>query len=181
MGIILNGVNHVAAYKGGTEIGSIYKGSTQVWQRAADNLLLPNLIAGQGTLSGITLVLNEDKSVSVSGTATGNVNAKISNGVELNSQRPAAWDDESIPGITLAPVTLGAEIVSGSVASANTDCCNLTLRYSALVIFLNCKIGDGMYNIDGTPTDPITQMVLYIKQGATFTDFCFRPYARFTS
>ena len=176
--IRFNGLDHVAVYKGSTEINKIYKGSELVWEKPVSNMLLEYLIAGTGTHAGVTVTINADKTILITGTATGNVNAKVSNGLELLSTRPTTWNSPDLGNIPLAPLLLGVDVISGTVYNQQTDSCNYTLRYSSDLVFLNCKIGDAMYSINGTPNDTIKQNVIYIRTGTTFTDYLIRPYVR---
>lgn len=181
MGIYLNNVNHNAVHRGGVSHMKAYRGSVLVWERgplAESNLLKPYLLAGSASFAGITVTVNADGTVLMNGTASAQVNAKISNGLDLQTSRPAAWNSDGLAGIPTAPLTLGCEVVSGSAYSAETDSCNLTLRYSAERIFLNCKVGDGMYSVGGTPTETLTQCVVYVRGGTVFSEFLFQPYVR---
>lgn len=179
--IRFNGLNHNAVHRGGVSHVRAYHGSALVWEKETEppaevNLLKEYLTAGTALFAGVTLTVNADGTVLITGTATGQINAKISNGVDMQSVRPAAWNDESLAGIPLAAITLGAEVVSGTVTNAAGDSCNLTLRYSAETIFLNCKVGDGMYSIGGTPTAALSQCVVYIRSGTVFDSLLLRPY-----
>ena len=179
--IRFNGLDHNAVHRGGgVSHVRAYHGSALVWEAETPvvdaNLLKEYLTAGTASFAGVTLTVNADGTVLITGTATGQINAKISNGVDMQSARPAAWNDESLAGIPLAAITLGAEVVSGSVANSAGDSCNLTLRYSAETIFLNCKVGDGMYSIGGTPTAALSQCVVYIRSGTVFDSLLLRPY-----
>lgn len=178
-GIYLGNVKHVAVHKGGVSFSRIYRGSTLVWEKeepAGTNLLVQYLTADTDTFGGVTVTVNSSGSILFSGTATSQINAKVSNGVEMLATRPAAWNSDSLAGVPLAALTLGCEVVSGSVYNPASDSCNLTLRYSADSIFLNCKVGDGMYSIGGTPAAALTQCVVYIRSGTVFSDLLIRPY-----
>lgn len=180
-GIYFNGVKHSAVHKGGVSHVRAYHGSVLVWERASppeSNLLLAYLSAGSGTFSGVSVSVNADGSVLFTGTATGQVNAKLSNGVDLQASRPSSWNADSLAGIPLSPLTLGCELVSGSVTNPQTDSCNLTLRYSAESIFLNCKVGNGVLSVEGTPTAALSQCVVYIRAGTVFDSLLMRPYVR---
>lgn len=178
--IRFNGYDHDAVHLGGVSHVRAYHGSVLVWEKAAPvetNLLKQYLTAGSLTFAGVSVTVNADGSVLFEGTAASQINAKISNGLDVQSARPSTWNGDSLAGIPAAALTLGAEVVSGSAVNASGDACNLTLRYSADTIFLNCKVGDGVFSVGGTPTAALTQCVVYIRSGTVFTGFLLRPYA----
>lgn len=179
MGIYLNSVNHNAVHRGGVSHVRAYRGAALVWEKETPvetNLLRQYLAEGSISFAGVTVTVNADGTILINGTASGQINAKVSNGLDMQTTRPAAWNGESLAGIPLAPITLGCEAASGTVTNTAGDSCNVTLRYSADSIFLNCKVGDGMYSIGGTPTAALTQCVVYVRSGTVFDNLLLRPY-----
>lgn len=183
-GIFLNGVKHNAVCLGGVSHVRAYKGAALVWEKAATpppvavNLLAQYLTAGSAVFNGVTLTINADGSVLFNGTASAQINAKLSNGVEMVSQRPASWSSGAMADIPLSPITLGADVVSGSMTNAAADSFNLTLRYDAETICLNCKLNDGMPSVAGTPTTAVALCALFIRGGTVLNNLLIRPYVR---
>lgn len=135
---------------------------------APPNLLLPSLLPATATGGGISVTIHEDGTVTLDGTVTVTtaLNVKVTRGLVISEPRPAAWDADALPGVIPGQAaTLTVTKESGTLTTSGADGFNVTLRHSAAQIFLNAKIGDGLWTATGTPAEEVKMLVFYIRAG----------------
>ena len=135
---------------------------------APPNLLLPSLLPATATGGGISVTIHEDGTVTLDGTVTVTtaLNIKLTNGLVISEPRPEAWDADTLPNVIPGhAATLTVTKESGTLTTSGADGFNVTLRHSAAQIFLNAKIGDGLWTATGTPAEEVKMVVFYIRAG----------------
>ncbi|WP_300746886.1 hypothetical protein [uncultured Bilophila sp.] len=137
-------------------------------RRVPLNLLLPSLFSATATGGGVSVTIHEDGTVTLDGTVTvaAALNVKLTNGLVVSEPRPSAWDVDTLPGVVPGrAATLTVTRESGTLTTSGADGFNVTLRHSAAEIFLNAKIGDGLWTATGTPAEEVKMLVFYIRAG----------------
>lgn len=137
-------------------------------RRIPANLLLPGLIPATATGGGVSVTIHEDGTVTLDGTVTAAtaLNIKLTNGLIISEPRPASWDADTLPDIIPGrAATLTVTKKSGTLTTSGADGFNVTLRHSSAQIFLNAKIGDGLWTATGTPAEEVRMLVFYIRAG----------------
>lgn len=145
-------------------------GATNATINYLNDFLLSYVSAGTMTSMGITVTIDNAKTITVDGTNTSsNTFIKFTGSLEINSTRPTSWDTNApiiYPASSTKTLKQSTSIISGTYTVPGTEGINMTTRFSTASIFLNSKMSDGVFNVTGVPTSNVTMGVLYIRKAS---------------
>ncbi|MDD3400752.1 MAG: hypothetical protein PHT58_03880 [Eubacteriales bacterium] len=172
-GIFLDGRTHSAVFYGADPIKEIYRGSTLLWRKAPGNVL--SLFTGEWSSFGVSVAVDDAGVVTLDGrTSTSAMFIRLTNSYAAGASSTVIADSQTtiIPANTR--IRFYVESVGGSFADV-PDSLNVVLRDKSNIVQFNCKLGNGIFSLEGvTPVD-ISCLAVYIRNTATCYDFRFRP------
>lgn len=172
-GIFLNGRTYSAVFYGADAIKEIYRGSTLLWQKAPGNVL--SLVTGEWTANGVSIASDENGVVTLDGRVSSQaLFIRLTNSFASGVSSTAVADTKTtiVPAKTRVRFTI--ERISGSFADV-AESLNVVLRDKSNTVQFNCKLGNGVFSLEGvTPVD-ISCLAVYIRSTAACYSFRFRP------
>lgn len=171
--INLNGGTHSAVYYGADAIKEIYRGSTLLWRKPSSNVL--SLVTGEWSSNGVSITADASGIVTLNGrTTTTALFIRLTNSfvAATTSTLVADADNIFIPAGTR--IRFSIEQVGGSFEDA-PDSLNVVLRDTANTVQFNCKLGNGIFTLEGVAPADISCLAIYIRSTARCYDFKFRP------
>lgn len=141
----------------------VVKGNSKQETRSGKNLLKNNLT--DTTINGVTFKINEDKSITVNGTATANIIANLVSGQynDNNADEPLTIPDD-VTNLRLSGCPTG-----GSSSTYKLD------LYNSDYILLATDFGNGTSVIIPEENKNISRARIIIYSGATVNNLTFKP------
>ena len=171
--IRLNGRGHKAVYCGADEIKEIYRGSTLLWRKPSSNVL--SLITGEWTAYGVRIAADETGAVTLDGdSSTTSLFVRLTNSFASGSSSTYIADSQNIIVPAGTRIRFSIEQISGSFAIV-PDSLNIVLRDTSNIVQFNCKLGNGIFSLEGVTPTNISCLAVYVRNTATCYNFKFRP------
>jgi hypothetical protein len=171
--ININGRKHSAVYFGADAIKEVYRGSTLLWRKPSSNVL--SLVTGEWSTSGVSIAADESGAVTLDGrTSASALFIRLTNSYAAGSTSTVIADAANIIIPRGTRIRFSVEQISGSFEDV-PESLNVVLRDTSNTVQFNCKLGNGIFSLEGVAPTTISCLAVYMRNTARCYDFKFRP------
>lgn len=144
-------------------------------QKIEQQYLNLNLIPGNITYKGMTITVNDDKTITLNGKNTsGYFFVKVSGGLQGTTSIPSSWVTTSpIIANVGKQITFSTSVISGTVTGTELNSCLRTTGNASCCIL---KLVNGQTTTTSLLTKDISLYYLYINSGVECKDYVIKPY-----
>ena len=168
-----NGRTHSAVYYGADAVKEIYRGSTLLWRKPSSNVL--SIITGEWSAYGVAVTADDTGAVTLNGrTTTTALFIRLTNSYVAATTSTLVADADSIFIPAGTRIRFSIETISGSFEDV-PDSLNVVLRDTSNTVQFNCKLGNGIFTLEGVAPADISCLAIYVRNTARCYDFKFRP------
>lgn len=171
--INMSGRTHSAVFYGADAIKEICRGSTLLWRKPSSNVL--SLVTGEWSSNGVSIAVDASGIVTLDGRSTTSaLFVRLTNSFVAATTSTLVADTDNIIVPVGTRIRFSIEQVGGSFEDV-PDSLNIVLRDTDNIVQFNCKLGNGIFTLEGVAPTDISCLAVYVRNTARCYGFKFRP------